>query len=100
VILAFSFAPSPGLYAQDAKTNAEIYTYECGYCHLPRGTGTAMLGRRLGEDSALLAEREDLEEDYVRFVVRNGIVSMPALTRVEVTDSELDAIVAFLTGQD
>jgi hypothetical protein len=59
-----------------------------------------MLGRRLGEESALLAERDDLAADYVRFVVRNGLVSMPPLTRVEATEAELDRIVGFLTGQD
>ncbi len=81
----------------DTATAADTYRAECGYCHLTRGTGTFMLGRRLGEDNALLEQRSDLEADYVRFVVRNGIVSMPPLTRVEVTDAELDRIVEYLT---
>jgi hypothetical protein len=85
---------------QDVRTDAETYFYECGYCHLPGGTGTVMLGRRLGDDSALLAERDDLTADYVRFVVRNGLVSMPPLTRVELTEGELEKVVSFLTGED
>lgn len=56
-----------------------------------------MLTRRLGKDKAPLDERNDLDSDYVCLVVRNGIVSMPPLTRVELTDSELDLIVEFLT---
>jgi mono/diheme cytochrome c family protein len=56
-----------------------------------------MLGRRLGPDRALLAQRTDLHADYVRTVVRAGLNSMPALTRVEVTDVELDAIASYLS---
>ena len=86
--------------AQNTMTDAETYSHECGYCHLPGGTGTAMLGRRLGEDKALLSQRDDLNADFIRLVVRNGIVSMPPLTRVEVTDDELDRIVAFLSKRN
>jgi len=66
-------------------------------CHLKGGTGTFMLGRRLGTSNALLAERTNLDATYVRHVVRNGIVSMPRITRAEVSDAELQAIVDYLT---
>ncbi len=56
-----------------------------------------MLSRRRGKDKSLLAERGDLTVPYVRTVVRRGLNSMPAITRVEVTDPELDAIAAYLT---
>jgi cytochrome c5 len=66
-------------------------------CHLQGGTGTFMLGRRLGPANALLAERANLNAAYVKQVVRNGIVSMPRITRAEVSDAELQAIVDYLT---
>lgn len=66
-------------------------------CHLPGGTGTFMLGRRLGQANALLAERTNLDAAYVKQVVRTGIVSMPRITRAEVTDAELQAIADYLT---
>jgi len=66
-------------------------------CHLQGGTGTFMLGRRLGESNALLEGRANLEAEYVKHVVRNGIVSMPRITRAEVSDTELQAIVSYLS---
>jgi hypothetical protein len=56
-----------------------------------------MLGRRLGKERAMLEHRTDLLPELIRHVVRHGIVSMPPLTRVEVTDAELDAIIRHLT---
>jgi mono/diheme cytochrome c family protein len=100
LIAVLTLATAARSSAQGSPSGAETYAYECGYCHLPGGTGTAMLERRLGEDRSLLEERDDLAEDFIRVVVRNGIVSMPALTRVEVTDDELDRIVAYLTEKE
>jgi len=47
-------------------------------------------------ESGLLANRKDLTRTYVKAVVRRGKLAMPALTRVDVTDSELDAVAAYL----
>ncbi len=81
---------------QTSPSGATLFQKHCGYCHLPGGTGTFMLERRLGKERALLAERRDLPQAYVEHVVRNGLQSMPALTRVEVTDSELTALASWL----
>ena len=75
------------------------YLQHCGMCHLPGGTGTRMLRLRLGEEGSLLAERNDLPGEYVEYVVRHGINSMPPITRADVTDKELAEIVAYLTRQ-
>jgi mono/diheme cytochrome c family protein len=80
--------------AEDGKT---LFHARCGYCHLEGGTGTIMLGRRLGKDRALLENRTDLSADYIAHVVRAGIGSMPRHTRIELPDSELDSIAAYLT---
>jgi hypothetical protein len=56
-----------------------------------------MLGRRLGKERALLAERTDLAGDYVRQVVRRGLLGMPPFTRVDLSDAELVHVVAYLT---
>jgi cytochrome c5 len=78
---------------EEGKT---LFQARCGMCHLQGGTGTFMLGRRLGLANALLAERTNLDATYVKHVVRNGIVSMPRITRAEVSDAELQAIVGYL----
>jgi mono/diheme cytochrome c family protein len=75
----------------------ELFRAKCGMCHRQGGTGTFMLGRRLGTENALLEERTNLTPEFVRFVVRNGIMSMPRFTRGELSDVELDTLVKYLT---
>ena len=89
-------APSASPYVRGPQDGAGLFLARCGYCHLDGGTGTMMLERRLGKANRLLAERTDLPADYVKAVARNGINSMPTITRVEVTDEELDKIAAYL----
>jgi mono/diheme cytochrome c family protein len=55
-----------------------------------------MLAKRLGKDKSVLDERTGLQPEYIRFIVRNGIASMPAITRVQTTDEDLAAISAYL----
>src|SRR5579872_3219250 len=84
--------------AQQISQGQKLYESRCGICHAAQNnTGSLMLARRLGKDRSLLAERTDLKADYIRKVSRVGIGSMPPLTRIEVPDSELDLIVAYLT---
>jgi len=74
-----------------------VYLARCQYCHVEMGMGTLTIAKRLGPDKALLADRKDLTGDYIRAVVRHGFSTMPAISRAEVSDPELDAIVRFLT---
>jgi mono/diheme cytochrome c family protein len=101
-------APNPGgqAIAADGIMSAlalggggkRLYEVRCGMCHVAQmGPGTLTLGRKRGKEHALLTERTDLRADYVKLVVRTGLNSMPALTRVEVTDTELDQIAAYLS---
>jgi len=87
-------APKPA--SSGALTKA-AFDYHCRKCHDVGGTGTFMLGRRLGKDKSLLEARTDLPPDYIRHVVRNGIVSMPWISRAELPNDELDSIVRYLT---
>jgi cytochrome c5 len=91
--LAWTIVPTQG----DEALDKQVYAARCVKCHGESGTGTFMLGRRVGKETAMLERRTDLPPDLIRHVVRNGIVSMPPITRVEVTDTELDAIVRHLT---
>ncbi|WP_374420205.1 c-type cytochrome [Novosphingobium arvoryzae] len=74
-----------------------LFGRECAFCHVGKSTGALMLGRRLGKENADLTKRTDLEADYVKAVVRNGLVNMPPFSRVELTDAEVDAIAVYLT---
>jgi mono/diheme cytochrome c family protein len=91
----------PGDRLAIGKDGAALYSHLCGACHLTGGMGTNMLTRQrvmLGEpaENGLLTNRTDLTQAYVKIVVRHGRMAMPGLTRVEVTDAELDAIAAYL----
>ena len=93
--------PPPGNRLAPGRDGEALYRNHCGQCHLPWGMGTNMLtaqraAQGLPPESGLLANRDDLTADYVRTVVRHGTPSMPPLTRVQVTDQELDAIADWL----
>ncbi|HWJ69202.1 MAG TPA: cytochrome c [Sphingobium sp.] len=92
-------SPQAGRAASGATDGRALFMAKCGYCHLEGGTGTMMLERRLGKDKALLGERSDLPADYVKAVARQGLNSMPTITRVEVPDAEMDQIAAFIASR-
>jgi mono/diheme cytochrome c family protein len=98
VIAAFSVSaaaaesPAPGA----SERGKQLFRARCGACHLAGGGGTLMLAKRLGKEKSLLEERTDLMPLYIRTVVRRGVGSMPWFTRVELPDSDLEAIANYL----
>lgn len=95
-------APSPAmntvLFGLGSNDNGErLFGEECAFCHVGKTTGAMMLSRRLEPDQADITRRTDLDVDYVKAVVRNGLVNMPPFSRVELTDAQLDEIAAYLT---
>jgi mono/diheme cytochrome c family protein len=95
-------APLPvGDRLSSAKDGEALYSNRCGACHLVGGMGTNLLTKErvaagLPPDTGLLANRTDLTRTMVKAAVRNGTLAMPRLTRVDVTDAELDAIARYL----
>ena len=81
-----------------AERGKAAFSHRCGMCHREGGTGTFILTRRLGAEKSLLEKRTDLDPVYIRTVVRWGLVNMPRISRVEVPDGDMDALVAYLTG--
>ncbi len=76
------------------------YQNSCSVCHgpMPERPGTrALAAKYQGSLPALLEERTDLKPEFIRMIVRNGISVMPPFRKTEVTDAQLDAIVAYLT---
>lgn len=88
-----------------AQTAAEqrgqvVYTKWCAPCHAsgPGHPGTQSLEIKYrGELPAVLEDRDDLTPDFVRTLVREGILMMAPFRKTEVTDAELDDIAAYLT---
>ncbi|MFM1886260.1 MAG: hypothetical protein RL026_1417 [Pseudomonadota bacterium] len=101
VLAASAFAAlllSAGMPAVAAdNAGAMLYRQKCAICHAAGGPGTAALARRLPAGvPALLEERNDLPPLLVRTVVRNGIGGMQRFTRIELTDAQLETVVAWL----
>ena len=73
---------------------------DCAVCH---GSGPAKPGTRAlrtkyqGKEPALLAERTDLAPDYIKTIVRQGITVMPPFRKTELSDTDLNDIVDYLT---
>ncbi|MBB3955549.1 c-type cytochrome [Novosphingobium sediminicola] len=82
--------------AQSANPGEKLFGQKCAFCHIGPSTGKFMLARRLPKGQAELPDRRDLTPDYVKAVVRNGLVNMPTFTRVELTDRELGQIADWL----
>jgi mono/diheme cytochrome c family protein len=76
----------------------KVYDKWCFPCH---GTGlgkpgTESLAAR-GQKPAVLEERTDLTAPMIKQFVRHGVLFMPTFRKTEISDAELDAIVAYLT---
>jgi cytochrome c5 len=75
----------------------EVFDHYCTYCHgSGDGPGTMQLGRTRGKDQALLTQRTNLSADYIEYVVRHGLRSMPPFVPSDLTEAKLKALVAFL----
>lgn len=112
-IAAFGTAlATPGMAADAAQGHA-VFDKWCAGCHAPAikyALGTTLVGRVLAGTYALeqlykgalpaaLEQRTDLTPDYVRVIVRSGRNLMPATRKTEISDAELDALVAYLTSK-
>jgi cytochrome c5 len=83
--------------AADVPAGEQLFRARCALCHAGFAPGTIMLGKRLGKEHALLAERTDLAPAYLQQVVRRGLLGMPAITRVDLSNIELAHVIAYLT---
>jgi len=76
------------------------YQNYCSMCH-GEGVGKpgtlALQAKYKGALPALLEKRTDLTPQLIKMYVRNGISIMPIFRKTEISDADLDAIVAYLT---
>ena len=103
VCLAFLMAIGARVLAQQQpapERAPQVYEKWCTPCHGAGDNkpGTISAGALYkGSKPAVLAERTDLTAAGIRSVVRKGMYIMPRFRKTEVSDAELDTIVAFLT---
>jgi mono/diheme cytochrome c family protein len=91
-------AASPAATAAAAPPGKAVFDRWCAECHAPGHghPGTQQLGWTRGEKLAVLEQRKDLVPDYVKLVVRRGLVEMPPYRPTEISDAELAQLAAYL----
>jgi mono/diheme cytochrome c family protein len=100
--------PSHTKAAVDLTHGKMVFDQWCLGCHArmagmagPFGfppAGTNMLQQKYkGTVPAALEDRVDLSSELIRVVVRQGLPIMPPLRKTEVTDTDLEAVIAYLT---
>jgi cytochrome c5 len=90
-------AAEPAALSPQQEHGKKVYNGLCVFCHAPGLWGTTTLAKRMDKQHAVLDGRTDLAPATIRVAVRVGIGSMPPLRKTEVTDSDLDAVIAYLT---
>lgn len=89
--------------AQDAERHSppapRTYANACATCHANGGFGVRVIADRNGPERALIHEGTPLPAAAIRAIVRNGLGAMPAMSKVEVSDAELEAIIAGLISR-
>jgi (+)-pinoresinol hydroxylase len=89
---------SGGAVAADTPSGKAIFDHDCAVCHArgPGHPGTQRLTELRGPTKAVLEERKDLSPDYIRFVVRQGLVEMPPWRPAEIDDAALKQLAQYL----
>lgn len=110
--VALATLTAPAAFGQDAPSadnGKVVYDNWCMPCHgavappeMPFGgdglPGTSALRIKYrGELPPVLEDRTDLVPEYIRMVVRGGMFGMPITRKTEISDAELEDIVAYLT---
>lgn len=100
-LLILPFA-SGGAAAQDSalELGERIYVDKCEYCHgdgVQKGGTFVLEARYEGAVPAVLTERTNLTPEYIEAVLRTWTNGMAPFRPTEISDSELEALVAFLT---
>jgi mono/diheme cytochrome c family protein len=79
---------------------SEVFEHYCAHCHgTADAPGTVQLSRTRGKDKGLLTQRTDLAPEYVEYIVRHGLKSMPPFAPSDLDETKLKALIAFLTKQ-
>tara|TARA_A100001391_G_scaffold118116_2_gene80089 strand:- start:178 stop:546 length:369 start_codon:yes stop_codon:yes gene_type:complete len=111
VVLASLLGTAQAQELSPAQVNGKaVFDKWCEPCHgrvaggVFGGLGTnalpgtsALAVKYNGDLPPVLEDRTDLAPIYIRTVVRNGLFGMPITRKTEVSESDLDDIIAYLT---
>ena len=102
VVLAMGLAAMAHAAAAAEPASGEaVWKRWCVHCHSTgRGNpGTESLQVKYkGAKPAALLDRTDMTPDFIRISLRQGVLSMPAFRKTEITDAELSALATWLAS--
>ena len=83
------------------ERGAAVFNNWCAACHsrdLRNAPGTRSLNFKYqGEFPGALEDRRDLTGTAITFFVRQGVATMPFYRKTEISDPDLQALIAYLT---
>jgi len=83
-----------------AERGAAVFNNWCSACHsrdARNAPGTASLQFKYqGKAPAALEDRRDLTPQMIKLVVRKGVATMPFNRPTEVSDADLESLIAYL----
>lgn len=84
--------------AETVDTGRRIYANWCVHCHREGGSATRVLEQRYqGKVPAVVEERTDLAAARIVRLLRTQTPGMTAFRPTDLTDSDLEAVAAYLT---
>jgi mono/diheme cytochrome c family protein len=100
-LIAMSLLATVSACSHEAKVEkpdgAENYALMCAGCHDPGpGHPGTMLLEQLERPVPSLIGRKDLELNYLRTIVRQGLIEMPPFRPTELSDVEIEEIYAHI----
>ena len=91
--VAFLFTLSSVTRADDA---ASLYKTKCAVCHAPDGSGSTVMGKKLGAKDLRSDEIQKKKDADLNGVITNGMgKTMPAY-KGKLTDDQIKQLVAFI----
>jgi hypothetical protein len=101
LVLLLSSVALPGVAEERPRPGEESWILFCEGCHRPdaEGPGAVMLQRRFGDERMAIKGNKTLAPEYIRSVVRHGLLEMAPLRQTDITDAELDLLIEFLASE-
>ncbi len=80
------------------ETGEQLFNHYCIHCH-GEGEGrpgTNMLAIKHGKEKSIIKGRQDLPAEYIKTVVRDGLLEMSPFRFTEISDEQLDLLAEYV----
>lgn len=80
------------------ETGEELFNHYCIHCHGEGDgrPGTSMLAIKHGAEKSIIKGRQDLPVEYIKTVVRDGLLEMSPFKFTEISDEQLDLLAEYV----